>query len=168
MALKKCRECGNEVSTKAKRCPKCGAPVKRNLTPIEMGGIAIFVIMVVIIGTFRDDKPAQSKVEKVTVEKPVQREEKKPIKNNGRYLTKAYHLAATSEDLLDKAIAIRSQNDEDAFAKIVAKEYPYLFIMKGGDEVYLERFTDKGYVKVRPKGQTESIYMQFSALEDTK
>jgi hypothetical protein len=28
MALKKCKECGNEVSTKAKTCPKCGAPVK--------------------------------------------------------------------------------------------------------------------------------------------
>lgn len=28
MALKQCSECGNEVSTKAKECPSCGAPVK--------------------------------------------------------------------------------------------------------------------------------------------
>ena len=28
MALTKCPECGNEVSTKAKACPGCGAPVK--------------------------------------------------------------------------------------------------------------------------------------------
>ena len=28
MALIKCTECGNEVSTKAKACPNCGAPVK--------------------------------------------------------------------------------------------------------------------------------------------
>lgn len=28
MALKKCKECGNEVSTKAKTCPKCGAVKK--------------------------------------------------------------------------------------------------------------------------------------------
>lgn len=27
MALKKCKECGNQVSTKADKCPKCGAPV---------------------------------------------------------------------------------------------------------------------------------------------
>ncbi len=26
MALKKCRECGNQVSTKADKCPSCGAP----------------------------------------------------------------------------------------------------------------------------------------------
>src|SRR4051812_9131905 len=29
MALVKCSECGNEISTKAKTCPKCGAKVKR-------------------------------------------------------------------------------------------------------------------------------------------
>lgn len=29
MAMSKCKECGTEVSTKAKQCPKCGAPVKK-------------------------------------------------------------------------------------------------------------------------------------------
>lgn len=29
MALIKCKECGGEVSTKAKACPKCGAKVPR-------------------------------------------------------------------------------------------------------------------------------------------
>ena len=28
MALKKCRECGHDVSRKADKCPNCGAPVK--------------------------------------------------------------------------------------------------------------------------------------------
>jgi rRNA maturation protein Nop10 len=27
MALTKCKECGNDVSTLAQQCPKCGAPV---------------------------------------------------------------------------------------------------------------------------------------------
>ena len=27
MALKKCKECGNEVSSKAKKCPKCGGVI---------------------------------------------------------------------------------------------------------------------------------------------
>lgn len=30
MALKKCNECGKEVSSKAASCPNCGAPVKRS------------------------------------------------------------------------------------------------------------------------------------------
>ena len=29
MALTKCHECGHEVSTQAKACPTCGAPVKK-------------------------------------------------------------------------------------------------------------------------------------------
>lgn len=29
MAIKNCSECGQEVSTKAKKCPHCGAPVKQ-------------------------------------------------------------------------------------------------------------------------------------------
>lgn len=29
MALTACKECGNEISTKAKACPKCGAKVPR-------------------------------------------------------------------------------------------------------------------------------------------
>ena len=31
MALIKCKECGKEVSTKAKSCPNCGAKVKKNI-----------------------------------------------------------------------------------------------------------------------------------------
>ncbi|WP_375742700.1 hypothetical protein NR800_27990 [Corallococcus interemptor] len=31
MALVKCRECGNDVATSAATCPKCGAPVRRQL-----------------------------------------------------------------------------------------------------------------------------------------
>ena len=29
MALKKCKECGHEVSKKASSCPNCGAPLKK-------------------------------------------------------------------------------------------------------------------------------------------
>lgn len=33
MALIKCIECENEVSDKAKTCPKCGAPVELSIVP---------------------------------------------------------------------------------------------------------------------------------------
>ncbi|WP_250472213.1 zinc ribbon domain-containing protein [Caballeronia sp. GAFFF1] len=48
MALKKCRECGTEVSEQAKVCPKCGIqnPVKRSslFAKILLALIALFVI----------------------------------------------------------------------------------------------------------------------------
>jgi hypothetical protein len=47
MALIKCHECGNEVSDKAKTCPKCGATPKtttNKLTAIGGGIIAILAI----------------------------------------------------------------------------------------------------------------------------
>lgn len=31
MALKQCKECGKEVSDKAKKCPNCGAPVPKSV-----------------------------------------------------------------------------------------------------------------------------------------
>lgn len=44
MALKKCKECGAEVSTSAKRCPKCGKKLKHT------GLIIMILFMAVILG----------------------------------------------------------------------------------------------------------------------
>ncbi|MHB9070760.1 MAG: hypothetical protein ACYC54_10390 [Sedimentisphaerales bacterium] len=48
MALKTCKECGNPVSTKAKLCPSCGAPVKRG-NRFGCLGVIIAVIFVFAI-----------------------------------------------------------------------------------------------------------------------
>ncbi|MEN6475661.1 MAG: zinc-ribbon domain-containing protein [Syntrophaceae bacterium] len=45
MALKKCKECGNEVSTKADKCPHCGAKVKGNIGCLGLIGIFILIGM---------------------------------------------------------------------------------------------------------------------------
>lgn len=52
MALKKCKECGKEISTKAKTCPGCGAPVKAAPKQIKtktgcliIGGVILFIIL---------------------------------------------------------------------------------------------------------------------------
>lgn len=47
MALIKCKECGNEVSSKAKTCPKCGARVAAK--PIGCGSLIGVVILGIII-----------------------------------------------------------------------------------------------------------------------
>jgi hypothetical protein len=49
MALKKCKECGNEVSSKADACPKCGAKLKPK--SIGCGGLLLVLIVIGIIGS---------------------------------------------------------------------------------------------------------------------
>lgn len=57
MALKKCKECGNEVSTKAASCPKCGAVLKKKTGCLGYIGAAflIFIILGVIGSLMNDD-----------------------------------------------------------------------------------------------------------------
>lgn len=50
MALKKCKECGKEVSTKAESCPSCGAVLKKKtgfLTYIVAGFLILIVLGVI-------------------------------------------------------------------------------------------------------------------------
>ncbi len=47
MALKKCKECGREISTKAESCPNCGAPIKGKKH--GCGGFIISVVVVIAI-----------------------------------------------------------------------------------------------------------------------
>lgn len=49
MALKKCKECGKEISTKADLCPHCGAKQKRK--SIGCGGAILILIIIGIIGS---------------------------------------------------------------------------------------------------------------------
>jgi hypothetical protein len=44
MALRKCKECGKEVSTKAEACPNCGAPIKQKSK--EYGCIASLLMLI--------------------------------------------------------------------------------------------------------------------------
>ncbi len=47
MALIKCKECGNEVSTEAKNCPKCGAKIPKKWGPLRIifGVLLVFVLI---------------------------------------------------------------------------------------------------------------------------
>ena len=57
MALKKCKECGNKVSTKANKCPNCGAPVKT--TNFAAGCLSVIIVTVLVVwiaSSFDGDK----------------------------------------------------------------------------------------------------------------
>lgn len=58
MALTKCKECGEEISQKAEKCPKCGAPAKKK-TSIFTWIVTIF-IAIWAIGYFSGDPGSTS------------------------------------------------------------------------------------------------------------
>ena len=55
MALTKCKECGAEISRKAKACPQCGAPRKKKIS------IFTWIVLIIFIGVIAKfiipDKP---------------------------------------------------------------------------------------------------------------
>lgn len=58
MALRACRECGSQISTRAASCPHCGAPVKKQSSSAALGCLAVIVVLV-CAGLFNrnDDAP---------------------------------------------------------------------------------------------------------------
>lgn len=73
MALTKCKECGNDVSKKADKCPNCGAPIKKRTTVLTWFVLFLFVLMFIgFLGndssiatsntTYAANKPTKSNV----------------------------------------------------------------------------------------------------------
>lgn len=52
MALIKCKECGNNVSTKADACPKCGAKLKSSPGAISGCIVGLFKLIGGLVGLF--------------------------------------------------------------------------------------------------------------------
>ena len=45
MSLRKCPDCGHDVSSAATACPNCGRPNRRSSSPIELSGIIIIAVV---------------------------------------------------------------------------------------------------------------------------
>jgi RNA polymerase subunit RPABC4/transcription elongation factor Spt4 len=61
MALTKCKECGEQISTKAEACPKCGAKQPKK-TSLLTWGVLAFIILVVIVQVTSHETPKGSGV----------------------------------------------------------------------------------------------------------
>jgi len=80
MGMVKCRECGKDVSDKAKSCPHCGvvkpAPESKLGSYLKLGLGAVLVIAIVKCVNEREDRNSQASAEKQQIEAsktPVQR-----------------------------------------------------------------------------------------------
>ena len=58
MALTKCKECGQSISSKAGSCPQCGAPIKKSsgCAALLLFAIIVFVVIMVIANLPGTDK----------------------------------------------------------------------------------------------------------------
>jgi uncharacterized protein (DUF1330 family) len=66
MGLQKCKECGKEVSKKAKECPHCGAPVRKQVGIVTI--MFAIIIAVVMYNVFSGQTQKLARVEKERVE----------------------------------------------------------------------------------------------------
>lgn len=74
MALTKCAECGNEVSTQAKTCPKCGAKVKTRKTSGRLWVlVAALVIVSVAVGNLATKEATDNEASRLAALSPEQR-----------------------------------------------------------------------------------------------
>lgn len=89
------------------------------------------------------------------------------FKKSGQYKTKPNSVGATSKNLLKRSIKVLSQGDKSAFEKFLRDHQPNIFILKGGEEVFLERIEGE-YIKVKAKGSTVSFWTSRNALNHPK
>ena len=54
VALKKCKECGQQISSEAEKCPHCGKPQSKSGAII--GGIVSLVVVILIIYSLEKDE----------------------------------------------------------------------------------------------------------------
>jgi len=50
MALRECGECGNAVSSWAKKCPHCGAPTPATQIATGIAGIGCLALLLIAVG----------------------------------------------------------------------------------------------------------------------
>lgn len=83
MTLFKCEECGNDVSTKAKACPKCGARTTKSTKPIWLV-ICLIILIAAILFTYKTS----------STDKDTPTHKETPVEKSNREIQEAAHECA--------------------------------------------------------------------------
>jgi hypothetical protein len=138
MSLKKCKECGNQVSTKADACPSCGAKIKSKSKNYGCGTLIVILILIGMVWSQIDGCLEKR-------EKEVQLEKEQAA---------ATELATKRKAELEKAEAKEKadfeKNIEQHYQKLVSF-YEKKSISEGLKEVALFRKYDKSDYKDLPE-----------------
>jgi hypothetical protein len=123
MVMKKCKECGNDVSTKAESCPKCGAVLKKKTGCLGyiVGGISILIILGVI-GSLKSDC-SNKPIPKATPPKPAKPAETTPkIKAD---LTKFFVDRSNAQFVFVLKISNQESQENTVYAVVYGKNDSY-------------------------------------------
>lgn len=131
MAMKKCKECGEEISSSAKTCPKCGKRLKPTGLRIFLGIILIIIGLGMMFGsdnTTTNNTTTNTNgdvaIEQKTETSKVTKENYNKIKNG------------MTEKEVEKILgqpASTSENEIEGLGKTVLKHYQEGFSLKGID-----------------------------------
>lgn len=114
-----CKSCGEQVSTAAKACPKCGQPAKRGLGMGKIIGLAI--IAVIIIGAVgASSKKEQQRKEVAEPTSP-------PIEVSAEKLASDYKANEVSADEMYRGKVLRVSGVVEAIKKDITDD-PYMVI----------------------------------------
>lgn len=163
MALKKCKECGNEVSTKADTCPNCGAKVKRK--GLGCGSLLVFLLFLGLIApiitsysTYKEK--ATTAAEKQKSKKTTEQRIKKQKEN----------FKASIEDHYSKLESLyNEQKFQEANSKLILfRKYGHLDyknVKRIETGVKIQKLQEKvRKVPVKDYAENLSLYKQLLAL----
>lgn len=128
MALIKCKECGNEVSTTAKACPKCGAKVKKPTSTLTW--VFVAVLSLGMLNAVMTETPAtQAEKAALASETPEQKsarekaEAEKKEKESRQYIVAASTAKAIKSAMREPASLVFDSLRISDDAKTLCAEY---------------------------------------------
>ncbi len=137
MAINKCKECGGEVSDKAKTCPKCGAPVKKSGVSVVAIVVAAFFILIVFAMISQEFKTATAPTKPVASKQTA-------ISVTAEDLYKEYEANEIAADRKYKGKSIRVSGTIRDIGKTLGEPYVNLATGKFSHQVIVY-FPDKKY-----------------------
>ena len=189
MALKPCRECGKEVSTKAKTCPQCGishptSQLDRG-TKQALGCLALIIVVVVIgqIGSQSSAPPATNNAQTATPSAargsstrkrsgnptvPKQSSAARAAPPGAHRINGDHWFGCMDRDEFGRLVNYAVQNDQEAFSQALTRAVynGTCTLFQNGETVYL---TDtgifSGVVKVRKRGETTEYWTNMEAIQ---